>query len=489
MVRVRFAPSPTGFAHIGNMRNAVLDWLLRRHAGGEFILRIEDTDRARYVEGALEEVLESLTWLGTLWDEGPEVGGPVGPYFQSERLDLYNEYAEKLIASGDAYYCFCTTERLAEMRSEQEAKKESTGYDRLCLGLTPEEVEAKRGRGECGVLRFKVPHEGTTIFSDAVRGEISFENRLLDDFVIMKSDGYPTYHFASVVDDHLMRITHVIRSEEWISSTPKHVLLYSALGWEPPAFVHPPLILGPDRSKLSKRHGAVRFLDYKEKGFLPEAMMNFVALLGWSPGEDRELYTVEELIERFSLEGIVNHPVVFDIQKLEWMNGVYMRQAELGRIVNLSLPHLQEAGLVPENPSGGELAYVREVIGLVKERVKILSEVPQATEFFFQDEPEYEEKGWKKWLAKEYVPELLRCLSAALEALPEWSVEALEEAVRKVGESLEVSGGQVIHPVRMAVTGRTAGPGLFETMSVLGRERVVHRLNRTVRMLSEAESD
>ena len=488
-VRVRFAPSPTGFAHIGNMRNAVFDWLLSRHDGGEFILRIEDTDRARFVEGALEEIIESLRWLETPWDEGPEVGGPHGPYFQSERLDIYRRFAQQLLDQGDAYYCFCTPERLAEMRAEQEAKKEATGYDRLCLDLSHDEIAEKLGLGVCGVVRFKVPSEGETTFHDLVRGDITFENRLLDDFVILKSDGYPTYHFASVVDDHLMKITHVIRSEEWISSTPKHVMLYTALGLQPPKWVHPPLILGPDKSKLSKRHGAVRFLDYKEKGFLPEAMLNFIALLGWSPGEEQELFTADELVEKFSISGIVNHPVVFDIQKLEWMNGVYIRQADLDRLTALCLPFLQTAHLVPENPTGEMMEYVRKVIVLVQERIKILSEVDEATSFFFEAEPAYDEKGWSKWIAKDHVPELLSRLAGRIESLDEVTEATLEETVRQVGESLEVSGGQVIHPVRMAVTGRTVGPGLFETMAVLGKDRLVFRLRRTVDMLAEVVAD
>ena len=366
---------------------------MAKHFGGKFILRIEDTDRARLVPGAMEEVFECLRWLGMEWDEGPDTIGEYGPYFQSARLDIYNQYASQLIESGAAYYCFCTPDRLAEMRKVQEAKKESTGYDRLCLGLDKSEIKARQKQGECGVLRFKVPDKGITTFHDAVRGDISFENRLLDDFVIMKTDGYPTYHFASVVDDHCMNISHVIRSEEWISSTPKHVLLYEALGWKPPVWVHPPLILGPDKSKLSKRHGAVRFLDYKERGFLPEAMLNFVALMGWSSGEEQEIYSAKELIERFSLDGIVNHPVVFDIQKAEWMNGVYIRATELCRLSDLCLPYLQSAGLVSANPDLEELAYVKKVVALEQERMKVLSDIVDLASFFFHEEPPFEEKG------------------------------------------------------------------------------------------------
>lgn len=488
-VRVRFAPSPTGSPHIGNIRTAVYDWLLRQRCGGSFIVRIEDTDRNRYVPTSLDELLESLRWLGLQWDEGPEVGGAFGPYFQSERLEIYDRYVKQLIEQGDAYYCFCTSERLTEMRKAQEAAKLPTGYDRTCRALSPDEVERNLNAGVPAVIRFKVPEEGTTSFMDIVRGEISFENSLLDDFILIKSDGYPTYQFANVVDDHAMEITHIIRGEEWISSTPKHVLLYNAFGWTPPAFAHPPLILGPDRSKLSKRHGSVAFLDYRAKGFVPEAMMNFLTTLGWSDGTDQELFSVGDLIEKFSLEGIVNHPVVFDIQKLEWMNGVYIREMDLGRLTELCLPYLQEAGCVPLSPSPEEMEYVQSVVALEQDRMKVLCEIVELTGFFFEDEPEYDEKGVNKWLSKDHVPGLLQRLADKLGHVNDFSAENVELAVRQVGEEMGISGGQVIHPIRMAVTGRTVGPGLFETMSVLGRERVVFRLNRTIRMLSEVQAD
>jgi len=489
-IRVRYAPSPTGFAHIGNIRTAIFDWLYAKHTGGKFILRIEDTDRARIVPGALEEIFESLRWLGATWDEGPEVGGEYGPYIQSERLHIYKRYAQQLLEQGDAYYCFCTPERLAEMRKHQEEQNLGTGYDRLCLGLSNGEIKNKQNEGLCGVLRFKIPDDQErTSFVDLVRGEISFETRLLDDFVIMKSDGYPTYHFASIVDDHLMKITHVIRGEEWISSTPKHVLLYDALGWEPPVWVHPSLILGPDKSKLSKRHGAVRFLDYRDRGFLPEAMMNFITMLGWSPGEDQEIFGIEELIQRFTLEGIVNHPVVFDIQKAEWMNGVYIREADLDRLTSLCLPYLQDAGLVPAHPSKSELSYVREVVALEQDRMKVLSDIVELSRFFFEEAPEFEDKGFKKYLTKEYVPTLLRHLFFRIGNVAVLTTESVEEVVREIGDQMGLSGGQIIHPIRMAVTGRTVGPGLFELMATLGKDRILSRLNRALNTLGEVVAD
>jgi len=486
-IRVRFAPSPTGSPHIGNIRTAIYDWLLARHVGGTFILRIEDTDRNRYVPGSLEEILESLRWLGLKWDEGPEVGGQYGPYLQSERLDLYAKYAQQLLDEGKAYRCFCTSERLAELRKEQEARKQATGYDRLCLSLTPNEIEQREGLPY--VLRFKAPETGQTRFEDIVRGEIAFENNLLDDFVIIKSDGYPTYQFANVVDDHLMEITHVIRGDEWISSTPKHLLEYEAFGWQPPKFAHASSILGSDRSRLAKRHGSVAFLEYREKGFLPEALLNFVALLGWSPGEDREVFPPDELIARFTLEGLVKNAAIFDVQKLEWMNGVYIRQAPLDRIANLCLPYLQEVGLVSKSPSPEQLEYVRKIVALEHERLKVLSEIVELTRFFFEGEPEYEENGRKKWLDQAYVPDLLRRLIERMQGLSDWTHDGIEEAVRQVGEEMGLSGGQVIHPIRVAATGRTVGPGLFESMAVLGKDRVLARLNRTLALISEVQVD
>lgn len=482
-VRVRFAPSPTGSPHIGSVRTAIYDWLYARHTGGKFILRVEDTDRARFVPGSTEEIMESLRWLGIEVDEGPGVGGEFGPYLQTERIGIYRKYAQQLLDEGKAYHCFCTSERLDEMRKAQEAAKLPTGYDRLCLQLSPQDTAERLEEGVPAVIRFRVPQEGVTTFHDVVRGEISFENRLIDDFVIIKSDAYPTYQFASVVDDHLMEITHVIRGEEWISSTPKHVLEYRAFGWEMPVFAHAPLLVGPDRAKLGKRHGSVKFTDFIEQGFVREAIINFVTLLGWTPGSDEELFSVDELIEKFSLEGIVNHPVVFDREKMTWMNGVYIRAMEIEKLADLCLPYLQRAGLVPEDPTPECREYAGKVVALAQDRLKLLSEIVELTDFFFIDEPPYDEKGVNKWLRKDYAPEFLASLVPALDMLSDFTVEALDECVRKVGEEIGQSGGAIIHPIRMAVTGRMVGPGLFETMSVLGKDRVVFRMKRTLELL------
>lgn len=478
MVRVRFAPSPTGSPHIGNIRTAVFDWLFARHEAGVFVLRIEDTDRARLVPGALEEIMRDLRWAGLAWDEGPQVGGPYGPYLQSQRVGIYERYAKQLVESGHAYYCYCTPDRLAEMRKEQQAAGKPTGYDRHCRNLSPEEAARLETETTRRAVRFAMPESGTTSFVDVVRGEVTFDNALQEDFVILKSDGYPTYHLANVVDDHLMEISHVIRGEEWISSAPKHVQMYRAFGWQPPVMVHLPLILASDRSKLSKRHGSADFSTYIEQGYLPEAMLNYLALLGWSAGEDRDLYSTQELIQKFTLEGIINHPAILDEQKLLWMNGHYIRATSVERLTELVLPYLAKAGLAADAPSDGELTYLQKVVALIQDRLRTLSDAPELAEFFLAPEVTCDPKAAQKWLNRPETSELLRRVADRLEALEDWNLETVESAVRKAGAEVGAEGGKVIHPVRVAVTGRTAGPGLFETLAVLGKERVVSRLRK-----------
>jgi glutamyl-tRNA synthetase len=344
MVRVRYAPSPTGMPHVGNIRTALFNWVFARHHGGKFIVRIEDTDRARFVEGSEQAILHSLRWLGLDWDEGPEVGGPHAPYYQSQRLEIYQRIAHQLVEEGKAYKCFCTPEELEQMRAQQRAQgAAATMYDRRCRKLTPAEVKAREDAGLPYVIRFKMPLEGTAEYDDLIHGRTVFQNKLTDDFVMLKSDGFPTYHLANVVDDHLMEVTHVMRGDEWVSSMPRHLNLYRALGWEPPQFAHLPLLLGPDRQKLSKRHGAVEFTDFIRQGYLPEAMFNFLAICGWNPGDDREILSREEIIQLFSIERISDNPFVFDHDKLLWMNGYYLRHLPKERLVELCLPYLQEA--------------------------------------------------------------------------------------------------------------------------------------------------
>ncbi len=477
-VRVRFAPSPTGSPHIGNFRTAVFNWLYARHTGGKFILRIEDTDRERLIPGSIDELIASLKWLGLDWDEGPEVGGNFGPYIQSERTEIYKEHADKLVAKGLAYPCYCSPERLAEMRKQQEARKESYGYDRRCRYLTTEERQKFEEQGTKPVIRLAIPTEGSTAFYDEVRKDyVTWENKLLDDFVMLKSDGFPTYHLANVVDDHLMQISHVIRAEEWISSTPKHVLLYQAFGWEQPKWVHAPILLGEDRSKLSKRSGtAVSFSEYVKNGYLPNALFNFLAIMGWSAGEDREIYTREELIEKFDITGIASHAAVFDIQKLQWMNGEYIRSMQVEDLARSILPFLQEAGFMPDPASESDMEYLKSVTALIQERIKLLSEAPKACEFFFGERCQYDPKAVEKSLSKPGTRSLLDAAASSLEALNEWTLDSIESAIRLAGASVGAEGGKIIHPVRAAITGRTSGPGLFESILVLGKERSVLRL-------------
>ena len=475
-VRVRFAPSPTGRPHVGNVRTAMFNWLLARHTGGRFILRIEDTDVARKVKGALEAILDGLKWLGLDWDEGPEVGGDSGPYFQSQRLSLYREAAERLVAQGDAYYCYCSPERLEEMRAEQVRRKQPPGYDRRCRDLSPEERAQREKEGITPVVRFKVPLEGQTRFNDLIWGELVFENGTIDDFVLLKSDGYPTYHLANVVDDSAMRISHVIRAEEWISSTPRHMLLYRALALEPPQFVHHPMILGPDRAKLSKRHGAVSILEYREQGYLPETMFNFLALIGWSLDDKTEIMSRKELVENFSLERIGKTGAIFNRDKLDWMNGVYIRSLNVEDFRQRVLPFL-ENGLPPEVKRPLDIDYIRQIMPLIQERARTLAEVAELTEFFFSDALEYD--SGLLIVKKMDRESALRALAASrqrLEPLERFDHESLEAVLRPLAEELHLKTGQLFGTLRVAVTGRTVAPPLFETMSVLGKKRCLERI-------------
>lgn len=485
-VRVRFAPSPTGYLHIGGARTALYDWLLARRTGGKFILRIEDTDRNRYVPEAVDDIKASLCWMGLDWDEGPEAGGEAGPYFQSERLALYRRYAEELVAADKAYYCFCTPERLATMRKEQEATNQPSGYDRRCRSLSPEQVEELKAGGADYVIRFKTPLTGRTKAVDELRGEMVFDHETLDDFVLIKSDGFPTYHLACVIDDHLMGITHVIRGEEWIVSSPRHFLLYEALGWTPPAFVHLPIFLSPDgKGKLSKRHGATGVHEFKEKGYLPEALVNFLLLLGWHPAGDQELFTLEEAAAAFSLDRINVSPVNFSLDKLDWLNGIYIRKLPPAELAERCLPFLQKDGLLPDPCPPEKRAYLTQIIPLVQERIKLLTEISPALSFFLQEEiapPAKERLIGKKGTADETTANL-RAVVAALESLDVFSEAALEKTLREVTVSLGEKPGRVFMPVRVAVTGETATPGLFEVLSALGKERVIQRLQQAITVL------
>ena len=485
-VRVRFAPSPTGYPHVGNIRTALFNWLFARHSGGRFIVRIEDTDVARRVEGALDAILGGLEWLGLDWDEGPGVGGIYGPYFQSQRLNLYSDAAEQLIRQGDAYRCYCSSERLREMREEQTRHRQPPGYDRRCRDLSEAERAHKEAEGIPSVVRFKTPLEGRTAFNDIIWGEVSFEHSNIDDWVLLKSDGYPTYHLANVVDDHLMEITHVLRAEEWLSSTPRHLLMYGALGFEPPRFAHLPMILGSDRAKLSKRHGSVSITDYREQGYLPEAMVNFLALLGWSLDDKTDILSRDELIASFSLERVSRTGAVFDRDKLNWMNGAYIRSLSTDDLTERALLFLEQ-----ELPSDIErplpVEYVKSIMPLVQERARTLAEIPGLISFFFGDRLEYEPRLLVgKKMDRESSLRALEISRRKLEALDCFDIATLEGTMRPLAEDLGLKTGQLFGTLRVAVTGRTVAPPLFETMSVLGKERVLERIGDALERLKSA---
>jgi glutamyl-tRNA synthetase len=480
-VRVRFAPSPTGYLHIGGARTALYDWLLAKKEKGLFLLRIEDTDRSRYVPEAMEDIMESLRWLGLHWDEGPDVGGPAGPYQQSERVELYRRHAEDLVARGKAYYCFCPPERLEELR------RSGYGYDGHCRELPAEVCREYLEEGKKAVIRFKIPQEGKITVRDYLRGEMVFDLQTLDDFVLLKSDGFPTYHLAVVVDDHLMEISHVMRGDEWLPSVPRHILLYEAFGWEPPVFIHLPVLLAPDgKGKLSKRHGATSLREYREKGYLPEAVNNFLLLLGWHPPDDREVLTMEEAAAVFSPERINTSPVAFSLEKLDWLNGVYIRQLAPEDLAARALPFLQKDGVLPDPCPPERFAYLVRIIPLVQERLKLLSEISQQTAYFFQEEipvPPPELLVGKKSSAGE-TRELLAAALKALEGVEDFSAAALEEVLRGLAAELGIKPGPLFMPIRVAITGRTATPGLFETMEAIGKPRVLQRIRAAIEGLA-----
>jgi len=484
-IRVRYAPSPTGEPHVGNIRTALFNWLFARHTNGTFIVRIEDTDVARRVDGALESILDALRWLGLDWDEGPDVGGHYGPYVQSQRLELYQQAADELVNKGHAYHCYCLPQRLQEMRQGQTNRKEPPGYDRLCREINEAERASREAQGTSWVVRFRMPLNGETTFHDLVKGEITFANQNMDDFVILKSDGYPTYHLANVVDDTRMEISHILRADEWVSSTPKHVLMYDALGYAKPLFAHLPIILGPDRSKLGKRHGAVSVLNYRDEGFLPEAVLNFLALLGWSLDDHTEIISQEDLIQHFSIERIGESGAIFDLQKLTWMNGMYIRQMSGEALVHRVLKLLDEAlPATVSRPMSEE--YVRTIIPLVQERLKTMNEVTQLMDFFFLDDLEYPAEDLiQRGLDINSTVIALEATLQRVTDLEVWSAEHLEGELRPLAEELEIKTGQLFGAIRVATTGRKAAPPLFETMEVLGRDRCLTRLNVATSLLSD----
>lgn len=487
-VRTRYAPSPTGVPHVGNIRTALFSYLLARHHGGQFVLRLEDTDRTRLVPESIPAISESLRWLGLEYDEGPDIGGAHGPYVQSERLATYQAAAERLLAQGDAYECWCSSDRLDALRSEQQKAKQPPGYDRRCrddAGRAEARREAE-AEGRQAVVRFKTPLDGSVSLQDAIHGQMMFDIATLDDFVILKSDGYPTYHLAYIVDDDEMKITHVLRGDEWIPSAPRHMLVYGALGIEQPVIAHTPQILGPDGKKLSKRHGATSVFEYRDAGYLPEALFNFLGLLGWSLDDKTEILSRAAFIEHFSLERVVKNPAVFNTEKLEWMNGVYFREVLPEDDFAQRVRERLDQDLPASIPRPIDRSLVERVAPLIRERIKLLSEVVGYCDFFFADELVYRAE---ELLGKAYAGNpgkardiLERSVEAVSTAEP-WSSDAVDAALRTLAEEMGVKVRDFFAPVRVAVTGKAVSPPLPESMEILGRELCMRRLREAAAAL------
>jgi len=478
---VRFAPSPTGYLHVGGARTALFNYLYARKHGGTFVLRIEDTDQDRNVEDALGGILEGLKWLGLRWEEGPEVGGPHGPYFQSERLAGYAEAALRLLAEGSAYRCYCDPEELKKKREAAMARSEPPKYDRTCFRLAKEESEARAARGEPFALRFLML-EGETSWDDEVRGTVTFQNSILDDLVILRTDRHPTYNFAAVVDDAAMDITHVLRGDDHISNTPRQIRIYEALGLTPPRFGHLPMILGPDGTRLSKRHGAVSVTAFRDDGILPQAMVNFLALLGWAFDGEREMFTMDELAEVFTLERVSKNPAIFNYEKLDWMNGEYFRALPLPVRADMVASYLRETGSLPE-AAYHDRRFLERAVEAVGDRMKRPRQFLEYAGYLFVDQVDPEAAPWAELLAKPMTAARLKKLAALLAEVDPFEHDAIEKATRGLAVSETVKAGEVIMPARIALTGKKVSPGIFDVMLLLGRERTVQRLRHAAERL------
>ncbi len=477
-VKVRFAPSPTGFLHIGGARTALYNWLFARNQGGTFVLRIEDTDRARSTQEAIEAILSSMSWLGLNWDEGP--------YHQMDRLDLYREKADMLLSAKNAYKCYCRPDELEERRKSLTKGKGSVD-ECSCLGLSPAEAGDLEKEGRKPSIRFHSPDTGKTVVSDLIRGEVVFENSLLEDFIIVRSDGIPTYNFAAVIDDAEMGITHVIRGEDHLSNTPKQILVYQTLGYQPPVFAHLPMILGKDKAPLSKRHGATAVGEFKDKGYLPEAILNYLALLGWSFDETTTLFSIDELVEKFSLERVSRSAAVFDLEKLDWMNGFYIRALPVNELAQKCLPFLKKAGFIRETAAldAGETARLEKMVSLVQERVKTLSEIPATLSFFFTEDLVLDEASVEKVLKKEGAVGVVETAVEYLGRIDIWNQEEIEKTLRSLQEDLGLKPKAAFQPVRVATTGHMVSPPLFEALELLGKEEVLRRLEHSLQLISQ----
>ncbi|MCE5287585.1 MAG: glutamate--tRNA ligase [Pelosinus sp.] len=483
-IKVRFAPSPTGYLHIGGARTALFNWFFAKSQQGKLVLRIEDTDAARLKEDSISQILASMKWLGIGWDEGPGVEGPNGPYYQSERLALYQKEVARLVAEGKAYYCFCTAEELAHTRELQLQAGETLRYNGKCRDIPLGEAERRIKAGEKAVVRLRVPESGEITVDDLIHGQVKFRLDQLDDLIIMKSNNIPAYNFACVVDDNAMGITHVIRAEEHLSNTPKQVLIYQALGYKTAQFAHIAMILAPDRSKLSKRHGATSVEEFREQGFVAPAIVNYLTFLGWSSGDEEEIITPKATIEKFSLDRVSKKAAIYDTKKLAWLNGQYLSSMDLDDVTREAMPFLLQKKLITEAQRGEQYNKIREIVAAVRTRVKTLVELAEAAEYFFKDITEYEEKGCRKHFAKPEAAELLAKCRKCVEAVECFDEVHVEEAYRQLTEDLAIKIGELIHPTRLALTGRTVSPGLFEVMVLLGKEECLKRMDQAIKYIS-----
>ncbi len=469
--RTRFAPSPTGFMHIGNLRTAIFEYLVAKHDGGEFILRIEDTDQNRKVEGAIDFIYNTLKLCNMNIDEGPKNKGEYGPYIQSERLDLYKKYAEELVEKGVAYYCFCTEETLSLMREIADKKHKPFMYDGRCSHLSKEEIAEKLAKGEKYVIRQKMPKEGVSVVHDVVYGDVRVENSVLEDQILLKSDGYPTYNFANVIDDHLMHITHVIRGNEYLSQTPKYNLLYEAFGWEAPTYIHVPMVLGSDGNKLSKRNGDASFMDLYEEGYLPEAIVNYLVLLGWSPSENKEVFTMEELIKDFDIKRISKSPATYDIKKLQWFNHKYINALPDEKYLEFVRPFLTY------DVKDKSEEWVNTLLLTYKDHLSYGKEINDVVDIFFNDEFTISKENQEFLASDENIPLVIKTYKEELASLPDWNVEAIGEVIDKVKEKTGVKGKLLYMPIRIKISGIEHGPELPQEIYLIGREKVIERLS------------
>lgn len=471
-VRTRFAPSPTGFMHIGNLRTAIFSYLIAKHENGDFILRIEDTDQTRKVDGAVEFIQNTCKLCGLTFDEGP-IEGQYGPYFQSERLDIYKKYAEELVEKGKAYYCFCTEDRLEKLREIADKSKIPFMYDGKCKHLTKEEVQEKLKNGEKYVIRQAMPKHGVSIYNDMVYGKIEVENRILEDQILIKSDGYPTYNFANVVDDHLMGITHVVRGNEYLMSTPKYNLLYEYFGWEKPTYIHLPLVLGEDGQKLSKRNGDASFMDLYNDGFMPEAIVNYLALLGWAPQNNEEIFTLEELVNNFDAKRISKAPAVYDIKKLKWINSHYIKKLDSDELLKITLPHLKNAYNLTEKSED----WIKELVSLYKDHIAYGKEIVEVTSIFFNENIELNDECIE-FMKDESIPNTIKVFKEEIENIADWTVDNISNAINSTKEKANVKGKMLYMPIRIKTTGVMHGPELPNTIHLIGKETILKRLEK-----------